>query len=228
MTVWSVHRLIVISVVVLFVAAVGNRRYVPDQVAARDTTEDRVSALETRVASLETQVAEGGPVITVVPGSYPTAEVDHADAVTGDGQDAGMDPVLLASLPPGEAGKVVVIAYTPLFDTQYGGPVLRFIVRNNTDKVTTVYTVTVTVYDSTNHKMTGVASEDRPVGYFRMAPGEVAIGTLDMRDVVIPDSSEYTFSVHAESDSTDPEPLNLSAGEWMGNTFIGELRNDSE
>lgn len=199
---------------------------------AQDGTSATVSALQTKVAKQSTSIAKRDAKIDQLQTRVAKAEAKSSEptatAASEQASSGGSASVLggnaLSLLPPGEKGKVDVVAVGT-----YDGNQLPLLVRNNSGKDVVKISVSATVHGADGSLI--AAGGDQGFVPYGVKDGSYAIGYIYFDGAALPADAKFDFDVQSEPDTGDrrfaPVDLDVKDASFLGDRIVGELVNSS-
>lgn len=199
---------------------------------AQDTTEDRLSSLETRVAGLEARLdpvaaspvpdlAMGVATPPATPQATPVASVAAAAAASSGGSgQTSIGGSAANLLPPGTAGEVIVVAVGT-----YDGSRLPLVVRNNTGGEVADVSVSATARDAGGALVASGGDQGFRPNLLR--PGELAMGYAYFDGAQLPADAVFEFDAEADAPGGALSRLDLVVDEatLIDDRVVGVLSN---
>ncbi len=219
----------VLSIVLMIVATLLFAG-VPAHSAAQDSTDDRVSALETQVAELEATVAAlagNSDPATETESAPGEGELPSAGTVADTPQDATSAGNLSGNafevLPPGNAGELAVVS-----SGSYDGTSLPLLLRNNTNEALVRVTVAVSVHDASGALLAvGEANDLTPS---RVEPGAYVFGNAYFDFATFPSDVTYDFQASGKSAESASfigiYDLTIQESSYLGDRIVGTAINN--
>lgn len=221
-----------------------------DNAGAQDSTEDRLSALETTVAEQATQVMSVRKRIKALENAQKTAEARGEESVAESPTESPADdegesaPPTETSVPAGAAGENTspyisgnafellppgdVGALKVALTGTYDGNNLPVLVRNNSDRDVRSVEVSATVR-SADGKLIGSGGTLLGISPNLVRVGEYAFGYLYFDGIALPSDAVYEFEVSAD-DASDTQFLSvvdmeIEEAEFLGDRIVGSVKN---
>lgn len=201
-------------------------------VNAQDGTTATVSALQTKVAKQSTSIAKRDAKINQLQTRVAKAEAKSSEptatAASEQAKQGGEASVLggngVRLLPPGDKGKIDVVAVGP-----YDGNVLPVIVRNNSEKNVQRVSVSATARMANGDLI--AAGGDQGFRPFGVAAGSYTLGYIYFDGAALPADVKFEFEVQSEPDTGDTSfssiDLDVKDASYLGDRIVGELINNT-
>jgi hypothetical protein len=227
----SMYRRAVVLSLVSFALVASVLAGVSNSSSAQESSDDRVSALETQVAELEATVAalagseEAASEPTEAGGAL-TSVVTEATSVraTSDGTSTGyLSGTAFDLLPPGNSGELAVVS-----NGVYDGMSLPLLVRNNTGEALIRVSVAVSVRDASGALLAvGEASDLTPA---RVESGSYAFGSAYFDFATFPSDATYEFQAVGESPESaffiGQFDMVIQESSYLGDRIVGTAINE--